>query len=101
MNLKTALEIRTKIKDVEGAAETHEKLGYVYLFKKLYGKAREHYGAAMELRIELDQLPAAAANYAQKNDYPQDNLKGRVSKTWNANNRSWFSYDYGKIYDLV
>ena len=59
-NLQNALEIRTEIGDTEGTAETHENLGFVYLFQKIYGKAREQYAQALTLRIEQEQLEEAA-----------------------------------------
>ena len=42
----------------------------------------------------VDQLPQVAPNYTYKNNYPQHYLKGRVSKTWNSYNQTWYSYDY-------
>ena len=41
-------------------AKTHKNLADVYLFKKLYGKAKEHYRSAMNIRVELGDYIGAA-----------------------------------------
>jgi RHS repeat-associated protein len=46
---------------------------------------------AYDMLASADEIPSA---YSYDSQYPQHNLKGRVSKTWNAYNKTWYSYDY-------
>lgn len=46
---------------------------------------------AYDVLASADEIPAA---YSYKSQYTQNNLKARVSKTWNEYNQTWYSYDY-------
>ncbi len=42
----------------------------------------------------LDSTDEIPVGYSHKNNYPLNNLKAKVSMTKNANNQTWYSYDY-------
>jgi RHS repeat-associated protein len=60
-----------------------------FVFGTTYTNDRSY--IAYDVLASADEIPSG---YTYKSQYPQHNLKGNVSKTWNDNNQTWYSYDY-------
>ncbi len=65
-NLEASLLIWKTLEDKAGLGETEKAIGDVYVFKKVYGKAKEHYRNAQQLLIETKSYEKAAV-IARKN----------------------------------
>jgi len=58
--LNESLAISGKLQNKAQATQTHICLGDVFLTKKLYGKAKQHYKRAFDLQVQASQLEGAA-----------------------------------------